>query len=195
MFSLGPILGVIGGILITVSYLPYIYHIVKRKTQPHLYTWIIWSLTQTAATVAIIEGEGGIFAAVSIGAGAILALIVLLLSIRYGTNNITRFDTVALTIGLLATLVWWKLDHPVIAILMVSAIEGIGFLPTYRKTWHEPWSESLTAWVLFVAGNICALFALEQYNLMTTVYIATMTIASVLLILLSKHRRDFFEET
>jgi hypothetical protein len=193
-FALAPIIGIIGGVLLTLSYLPYIYHILRRQTRPHIYTWIIWSMTQIIATTAILAGNGGVFAAIGIGAGAFLSVVVLLLSIPYGTANITRFDYVALIIGLLAMVLWWKLDHPVLAIILISAIDTIGYLPTYRKTWHEPWSESLTAWVLFVAGNICVLFALEQYNLLTTVYIVTVSIASVLLILLSKHRRDFFSE-
>ncbi len=188
-------LGIIGGLLLTWSYLPYIFSTLKRQSRPHLYTWIIWTMTQVAATLAIIEGDGGLFSAIGIGAAALLSFLIMLLSIPYGTQNVTRFDTVALVVGVAAMLVWWKLDNPVLAILMISLIDGIGFLPTYRKTWHEPWSESLTAWTLFVAGNIFILFALEHYNLLTTVYIVTVTIASVLLILLSKHRRNFFNET
>lgn len=195
MIDIQASLGIIGGILLTLSYIPYIVSTLKKQSQPHLYTWIIWTMTQAVATIAILEGDGGYFSAVGIGVAAVLSFIIMLLSIPYGTQNVTKFDTVALTVGIAAMLVWWKLDSPVIAIFMISLIDGIGFLPTFRKTWHEPWSESLTAWTLFVGGNILILFALEHYNLLTTVYIVTVTIASAALILLSKHRRDFFSET
>ena len=186
------LLGIIGALLITGSYIPYIYHILKGTTKPHVYTWILWSLTPLLAAEAIFEGGGGIFSAINIGVGSILATIILLLSFRYGSKNITTFDTVALTTGLLAAIVWWYFDSPLIAISMVAFIEAVGFLPTYRKIWNEPWSESTVAWSLFVSGNICALAALDQYNLVTTLYIVTMIVASSTLILLSSHRRRTF---
>ncbi|HEY0964818.1 MAG TPA: hypothetical protein VGE31_03405 [Candidatus Paceibacterota bacterium] len=187
--TLSAVFGIIGGILMIGSYIPYIYHIVKRQTKPHAYTWIMWSVTQIIATIGILEGQGGMFAALTIGAGAVLSIVTLILTFPYGTRNVTVFDTVALSIGCVALFFWWRLDHPAIAITLVSLIDGVGFLPTYRKTWNEPWSESLLAWVLFVAGNLCAFFALEEYNFLTTVYIGTVTVAALLLILLSNRRR------
>ncbi len=190
--TLPHLIGIIGALLVTGSYVPYIYGIIKKQTKPHIYTWILWSLTPVFATAAILEGGGGLFSAINIGVGAILAFSILLLSLKYGSKNITTFDTVALITGLLASIVWWYFDHPIIAIAMIALIEAIGFLPTYRKTWNEPWSESLSSWFLFVAGNLCALAALDEYNLLTSLYIVTMTIASLILILLSSHRRRRF---
>lgn len=138
------------------------------------------------------EGGGGWFSAANIGVGAVLAFTTLLLSFKYGSKNITTFDTVALSAGLIAATVWFFFDHPVIAISIITLIEIIAFLPTYRKTWNEPWSESILAWGLFVLGNLCALYALDEYNILTTLYIVTMTIGSLTLILLSAHRRRKF---
>lgn len=190
--SLSVVLGILGSVLMISSYVPYIYHILKKQTKPHAYTWIIWSVTQIIATIGILQGDGGIFAAMTIGAGAVLSLVTLLLCFPYGTSNVTTFDTVALAVGCVALVFWWKLDNPVLAIALVSIIDGIGFLPTYRKTWNEPWSESLLAWTLFVAGNLCAFFALEEYNFLTTIYIGTVTSAALLLILFSHRRRKVF---
>jgi hypothetical protein len=186
------LIGIIGALLITASYVPYIYDIIRRKTEPHVYTWILWSLTNVFATIAIFEGGGGWFSTINIGVGAALAFTILILSTKYGSRNMTNFDTAALITGLLAAVMWFFLEEPIIAISMVALIESIGFLPTYRKLWNEPWSESITAWGLFVLGNLCALYALDEYNLLTSLYISTMTTASFALILLSSHRRRKF---
>jgi hypothetical protein len=186
------LIGIVGALLVTASYVPYIYHIVKRNTKPHIYTWILWSLTQTFATIAIIKGGGGWFSAANVGAGAVLAFTTLLLSLKYGSRNITRFDTVALITGFIAAIVWWYFDHPIIAICMITLIEIIGFLPTYRKTWNEPWSESVLAWSLFVLGCLCAIYALDEYNPLTSLYIIAMTAASFILVVVSSHRRRRF---
>lgn len=186
------IIGIVGTVLVTASYAPYIYHILKRNTKPHTYTWILWVLTHTFAATAIIEGGGGLFSAINIGAGAVLAFVILLLSLKYGSRNITFFDTISLLIGLTAAVVWVFFDHPVIAMSMVTLIEVAGFLPTFRKTWSEPRSESIIAWTIFVLGTLCALYALDEYNILTTLYIVTMSIASILLIMISVFRRRHF---
>lgn len=183
------LIGIIGTILITTSYIPYIYNILKGSTKPHIFTWILWTLTHAFAATAIIEGGGGWFSAVNIGVGSLLAFVILLLSLKHGSRNVTKFDTVALIAGCCAAVIWWYFDHPVIAIFMVTIIEIVGFMPTYRKSWHEPRSESVFAWSLFVLGCLCAIYALDTYNLLTSLYIISMTCASCLLVLICLGRR------
>jgi hypothetical protein len=174
-------LGIFGGVLIAGSFIPYIRDILKADTEPHVYTWFIWSVTQAIAALAIFQGDGGLFAALSVASGAILSFVVFLMSFKHGTKNISDFDTVTLIIALLAIVMWWKLDHPEWAIITIALIDLLGFLPTFRKTWHEPTSESLFAWVLFLLGNIAALLALTTYSIMTSFYIITMIMASAAL--------------
>jgi hypothetical protein len=186
------ILGLIGGSLIAGSFIPYIRDILKADTEPHVYTWFIWSITQAIASVAILEGDGGLFAALSIASGALLSFVVFIMSFKHGTKNITAFDTTTLVIALLATFVWWKLDHPELAVIAIALIDLLGFVPTFRKTWHEPRSESFVAWVLFLLGNIVALLTLTTYSILTSFYIITMIIASTILVLLTMRSKRYF---
>lgn len=186
------LLGVLGGLLIAGSFIPYIKDILKADTEPHVYTWFIWSVTQAIAAYAILEGNGGLFAALSVASGALLSFIVFLMSFKHGTKNISDFDTATLIIALLATVMWWKLDHPEWAIIAIALIDLLGFLPTFRKTWHEPKSESFLAWVLFLFGNVAALLALTTYSIMTSFYIITMIFASAVLVtLILRGKRHF----
>jgi hypothetical protein len=187
------IFGLLGGILIAGSFIPYIRDILTKDTEPHIYTWFIWSVTQAIAAYAIFEGNGGLFAALSIASGALLSFVVFFMSFKHGTRNISDFDTATLIIALLAVIFWWKLDHPEWAVVAISTIDLLGFLPTFRKTWHEPHTESLTAWALFAVGNILAFFSLNEYSIMTSFYIITMIFASLLLvgIVLLRTKRSF----
>jgi hypothetical protein len=186
------ILGLIGGGLIAGSFIPYIRDILKADTEPHVYTWFIWSITQAIASLAILEGDGGLFAALSIASGAVLSFVVFIMSFKHGTKNITAFDTTTLVIALLATFVWWKLDHPELAVIIIALIDLLGFVPTFRKTWHEPRSESFVAWVLFLFGNIVALLTLTTYSVLTSFYIITMIVASTILVLLTVRSKHSF---
>lgn len=165
----------------SASFVPYFWEIFRRKTTPHIYTWLVWLITQGTATVGIIYGHGGIIG-YGLIFGTFLVFLIFLLCFKYGTKNITRSDTVVLAFAFLAILVWWQLHNPVLSIFMVGAIDGLGYIPTYRKLWNEPWSESLSSWVMFSVAYVLSLLALTSYNLLTVPYLLICLLANVILI-------------
>lgn len=176
------------GLLSNIAFLPYLIDIFKRRTEPHVYTWLIWLITQGTATVGVYYGGGG-WGAAGLTLGTVLVAVVFLLSFRYGTKNITKSDTLVLIAALAAVLVWWQLNQPVLAVLMVSAIDALGYIPTYRKSWSEPWSETASSWGIFAAGNFISLFGLAALNLLTVTYLATIMVANTILLTLILIRR------
>ena len=162
---------------LTIGFYPYCRDIFKRRTTPHLYTWLIWSFTQGTATAASWYG-GGKFNALTFAIGTVLVIAVFFLSFKYGTKNITRSDTVLLIVALLAIIVWWQMGNPLIAVLMVTLIDAIGYIPTFRKSYAEPWSETLSYWVLMVVANIFTIASSAQYNFLTVTYAAVLLIAN-----------------
>jgi hypothetical protein len=125
---------------------------------------------------------GGRWGLASLIVGSILVCVVLLFSLKYGTKNITRYDTIVLILAFLAIFVWWQLKQPLISIIMVSMIDSLGYIPTLRKSYMEPWDETLLTWFLFSVSNILAILALNQYNLMTMLYISAITFMNIVLI-------------
>jgi hypothetical protein len=86
------------------GYYPYLKDLFARKTQPHLYTWLIWAITASIATVGVIVG-GGNLGAIPMVIGTALVIFVCLLSFKYGSKNITKSDTLTLIAALVAVLV------------------------------------------------------------------------------------------
>lgn len=164
-------------LITVVAYYPYVRDIFKRKTKPHAYTWLIWGITQGTAAVILLYG-GGKFGVISLILGTLLVSFVFLLSLKYGTKNITKSDTAILIAALFAIVVWWQLNNPVLAVLMVSAIDGLGYIPTYRKSWVAPWSETLSFWFAMVVVNILILLSLSEYNILTVMYVSTLAVAN-----------------
>lgn len=183
-------LGICAVVLLAGSFIPYFQGMVRGHTVPHSYTWLIWAITQSLAALAIYEGGGGALAAISVGLVAVMSLAVFVFSLRMSRSHLHIFDRLILIIALIATGVWWFFDHPVYAVFMIAFIDGIGFIPTYRKTYHAPETESLAPWILYLIGNLFALGALDVYNLLTTLYITTMIIASAILLMIILGRRQ-----
>lgn len=172
---------IVSMILSLGAFLPYVWSVFRKKAKPHPYTWIIWFITQGTASLALWYGNGG-WGALTISVGTFFVGVVALLSLRYGTKNITRTDTALLVFALLALVVWWQLDAPILAVVMVSFIDVIGYIPSWRKTAQDPASEPILPWVLFSLGNFLSLLALTEYNLLTVTYLVTIMIANLVLI-------------
>ncbi len=163
------------------AFLPYMYDVFKKKTRPHMYTWLIWCLTQGIAVAGIWYGGGGV-AAIAMTIGVFFVFTIFLTSIKFGTRNITRGDTAILIAAVAAIFVWWQLDNPLLAVLMVTAIDVLGYIPSWRKSINEPWSETLWSWTAFSVGNIFAILALTEYSLLTVTYVAAISVANMLLV-------------
>lgn len=181
-------LALLSTVIAVVAYYPYIRDVLYKKTKPHAYTWLVWALTQGTATAALWYG-GGNFAAISLTVGTVLVVTVFFLSLKYGTKNITKSDTLVLAGALLAIVVWWQLNNPLLAVLIVSAIDALGYIPTLRKSFEEPWSETLSFWIAMVAASVLALLANGEYNLLTVTYLATLASANLVVVILCVLRR------
>lgn len=173
---------------------PYVRDIFSLKTKPHAYTWLIWSLTTGTAAFAAYYGGGGI-GSINLMLMFFVTFGIFLISIRYGTKNITISDTLTLAVALLAILVWWRLKQPLISVLMVSAIDVIGYFPSFRKTWYEPWSETIISWLGFAAANVFAILALSEYNFLTVTYLFSVTLANAILFLICLTRRPLITKS
>lgn len=180
-FNIKTVSAIIAILIVIGAYIPYILEILKRRTKPHLYTWIIWFITQSTALAGLWIGNGG-WGAVALIAGTILVFCVILLSFWYGTRNITKSDTIVLILALLAIFVWWQLDNPLMAVFMVTAIDLFGYIPSWRKSITEPWSETTFSWIAFSTSNIFTVLALTEYNLLTVTYISAITVANLILV-------------
>lgn len=86
------ILGVLATILGIISFLPYLRDILNKKTKPHVYSWLVWTIIQTVGVLAMIKG-GASFGALALAVGSLFCITIFLLAFKYGTRNITKFDT------------------------------------------------------------------------------------------------------
>lgn len=154
------------------GFIPYFRSVLKLQTKPHVFTWLIWFITQGTGVIGMWVGGAGL-GAIPLTIGLVLVFTIFCLSLKYGTTDITRSDVCALIVALIAIGIWVFLHNPLIAILLVSAIDIVGFIPTFRKSYNDPMSEPTLPWALFATANACSILALDTYNVLTVTYVAT----------------------
>lgn len=157
-------------VIAIIAYIPYLIDMFKGKNKPHLYTWISFTLiTAVVAYLQLIGGAG--VGSIPTIISAIIDGIILFYCFKYGTKDVIFIDKVCLTISVLGVVSYVLLKNdPVIALVIVTAAEVISFIPTFRKTRNDPYSESLTSYYLVMLKLVLILVALEQYNLLTASY-------------------------
>ena len=180
MVNIQIILAVLSSVVGIVCFVPYIRDIFRHTTKPHSYTWLIWAILQSIAAAAM-WSEGAGIAIASSSIGAVLCAFVFLLSLKYGTKDIKPFDSVCLAGALLALSAYLFLHDALLSIILVTLIDFTAFLPTLRKTFIEPETETASTHLLSGASNALAIGALASFNLTTLIYLpAIMTMDFIL---------------
>lgn len=157
-------------------------------TKPHPYTFLIWTITQSTATFALGEGEAGWGIIVYIS-GTIFVFVIFCITFFRRTENITKTDLVFLGLALTGFAILWFFDSPFIGVLIVTAVDLIGFAPTLRKSWNNPWEESLKFWAITMLAGFFFLLSLEHYNRLTLTYSVALDGAILVLIVFCLIRR------
>lgn len=184
------IFGLIASVLSISAFVPYFWDIWKGKTAPHLYSWTIWVFIQgTAVWIMFAEGAG--WGASGLAIGTFLCACVSLISLRYGTKNITRLDAFCLIGALLAFALYAFVREPYTSLTLVIFIELCGFFPTFRKAITEPNSETTMTWGIFSVSNFFSLLAIENASILTVAYPAVLLITetSLTVLLIALKRR------
>jgi len=165
--------GIASSIIAVVCFIPYIIDILKRKTEPHMYSWLIWTILQTIGVMAQLK-EGAGYGAWALAIGAVFCFSIFLLSFKYGTRNISKFDTFCLIASICTIIIYFAIENPVWAIIAVAIVDFVGFLPTFRKGFEEPDTETVSTFVMSATANVLSLIALQNYNVTTVFYIASL---------------------
>jgi hypothetical protein len=173
------ICGITASIIGTGCFIPYIRDIYKGKTQPHLYTWLIWTLLQVTGVTAMFYNGAGI-GILALATGSVLCAYTCILSIKHGTKNITLFDTICLVGAIGSIVVYIVMKDPLISIILISAIDFVGFLPTLRKAYAEPYSETVSMFAFFAFSGIFTMLALSSYTIVTALYPITLMVINVI---------------
>ncbi len=182
------IISIISVILVFVGYVPYIRDILKRKTTPHTFTFLVWGIASSITWALQVHGGAGVGAWITFAVSAI-CIFIFFLCLKYGEKTITLTDVVFLILALLSLFLWLVVKQPVLSVILVVLTDILGFGPTLRKSWNKPHSETLFTWWVAAFRHTLGIIALEKFNLLTLLYPVAWTLANIIFCLLLIIRR------
>jgi hypothetical protein len=176
------LLGIASAIVAFVNYLPYLIGVVRQTLHPHAFSWIIFTIiTATISVAQLTEGAGP--GAWATGATSITTFLIACFALKNGGYRVTRSDKLSFVGALVAIPAWIITANPLVAVIILTIIEALGFFPTYRKAWRKPHDESILAFSLTILKYVLALGAMQTYTLTTVLFPIALLILSSLLIL------------
>jgi len=189
MFDPKTLIGLLAVALTFVGYFHYFRDIKRGQTKPHVFSWLIWSITTGTVYALQVSAGAGPGAWVTLALAVIMVLI-FFLSLKPGDKRIKPIDIVFLVLALGALPLWLLVEQPVLSIILLIIIDVLGFGPTLRKSWSEPYSENLPFYVITTFRHAITLFALSEYNIITYLYpIAWVAVNAIFSIIIIIRRR------
>lgn len=183
-------LSIVAIALTFIAFYPYIRSIRLGKTKPHLFSWVIWGSTTFIVFMAQLSDNAGA-GAWPIGLSGIITIYVAWLAYKIRADcTITRSDWLFFITAMSSLPLWFYTADPLWAVVILTTVDIIGFGPTFRKAYHQPYDEQRTFFAIFTVRNIVAIMALEHYSMTTVLFPAAIAVATVLLITLITYRRQ-----
>jgi len=174
----------LGGLAVLIaftSYVPYIRDVAKRQTKPHAFSWLVWGTLEIIGFFGQVADHAGPGAWVT-GASAVLTLTVFIFSLTRGERQITRADWLSLLGAGVAMAFWAITDSPLITVILISLIDALGFVPTFRKSFRKPREETLSSYALSFAKHAVGLNALSNYSVITMLYPLSLILTNALFV-------------
>lgn len=168
----------------------YFTSILKNRTRPHAFSWLIWGVISSIGLAAQIAEHAGPAAWVR-GVGCVTCFIVVGLCWYKGERDIRRADWLTLAVALCAIPLWIVTKTPVWSVVLVCLIDTSGYLPTARKAFSKPREETPFSYLLSCAGAFLSLLAIENYTPSTWLYPLVLTCSNLMMagfIFLRRHQ-------
>lgn len=179
------ILVIIASLLAFLGNIPYLQDVVKGRVKPHPYTWLVWSIVSLVVFFGqVVKGAG--IGAIPTAASEIFTIIIFLFSLKYGFKNPPTIDKIFLAIALLGLIPWLITKDPTISVITVVTIDLIAFIPTLRKTYCLPKSETPLLYGSNVLRHSLILSTLGAYNIATMLHSISMIITNSIMVIFIK---------
>lgn len=183
-------IGVLSLLISVAHYAPYLYAIGKGTAKPHAFSRLIWGLTAAVAFFGQVADGGGA-GAWATGLVAIASFVIMGLS--YSScrrcRQIKPSDWAALACAVAAIPLWLALRDPLWSVLLVTAINVVGYYPTFRKCWRLPHEEMIYAFSIGCLKAVVSLFALSHYSVVTMIFPLSFCLCDAALVAMLVWRR------
>jgi hypothetical protein len=182
-------LGLAAVIVGLVSYVPYLWGMYHGRVRPHAFTWFLWGLLTAIAFAAQVSDGAGPGSWVS-GISALICLAIAGAAWHQSRlANVLPADWYFFIAALAAIPLWLLTRTPLYSVVVVTVIDALAYVPTFRKSWHRPAEESVLTFILGSLKYILGIAALPTQTLISSLYPWSLVATNSAFIAMTLYRR------
>ncbi len=161
----------------------YIWSMFKGRTMPNRVTWLMWSIAPLIATAASVSGGAG-WAALPVFMSGFCPLLIFSASFftRKGYWQLSKLDYFCGVLSALALALWYLTMDPDSAIVLAIVSDAFAALPTIKKAWGNPETESIWPYLIGVFGPLASFAVAEAWSFGELAFPAYLVVINVLLV-------------
>lgn len=156
---------ILGALIGLAGTLRYVGDTARGVTVPHRVTWFLWAVAPLLAYAVEVSNHVGISSvmALEIGVGPILVFVASFLNPR-AVWKADVFDYVCAGLSVGGTGLWLATRQGWVGIGASIAADFLASVPTFRKAWHQPRTETAGTFVLSAVNSGLTLLTLTRWT-------------------------------
>ncbi len=153
----------------------------------------MWALAPLIGTFAALSSDADIWAASRIFLAGFLPLIVFIVSFMNKASfwKLTFFDVACGICSLLALIAWGLIGLPIYAILLAIIGDAFAALPTIRKSWSHPETETGITYVTCLISLLFIVPSIPVWNIENSGFLIQLIIQNIILVIAVYRKRIF----
>ncbi|MEI6580882.1 MAG: hypothetical protein WCO07_01775 [bacterium] len=142
----------------------YLKSIIYGGTKPNLVTWSIWALAPLVGVFLQLKAGAGlsVLGVAMAGFGPLLVVILSMFK-KDSIWKITKFDIVCGFFSLIALVLYVLTNKIGISIIFAILSDALAAIPTIKKAWQYPETESSTSYAGGIINNILSLLIIKNW--------------------------------
>ena len=141
------------------SYIVGLKEMLTGKYSPSVFSRVVWLLLAVISFAGVVVSH-------STSASILLASVFLagntaicITSFWKGSREIGKLEYICLSILVISGVVWLVFKAPLVSLSISLFAHLVGAVPTYRRVWQKPTSESAGFWSLFFIASVLSIAA------------------------------------
>ncbi|MFA5934747.1 MAG: hypothetical protein WC827_02590 [Candidatus Paceibacterota bacterium] len=178
------LIGIIVGVIVSFSLIPYAWRVYHGKVQPVLSSWFLWTIIAVALLVTY-WGAGAKESVWMAVVGFINPLLItILVAVKFPEKiRLSKLEQICLFLGICSIALWFVLrshkslvQYALYVALLADVCAGI---PTMDCYWRNPLVDRPFAWILFSIASVINIFAVSECTVSNYAYPVYMAVGSM----------------
>jgi hypothetical protein len=166
---------------------------IRWKTTPHPFTTGIW-LILVGFTCYVLWRDGEYLWLIPGGIIVLSLIIRFIFGIKFfKTIPINWFDYLCLTMSMGVLIYYWLSRDTLISVILAALVDLIAFLPTFKKAWIQPWSETLSFWLIGALVDVLSIASLMNPTPETVFFWGSAVVSHIVFVLMVACRRYYLK--